>query len=389
MTTKSTQIAVIETAADAKEMLLDIKAAASYLSAYRADVINTVVNSDMSVKKNQAAVRSLAAAIPRRKTQLDNWGKELVEPLKAQAKKVDAVRKLIREELDSLRDDVRKPLTEWENAEKARIASHQEMIERIGALANAGDQELTSDDLKERLATLEAFDLNPELWEEFHEEANDVFGTTIVKVKAMLATREKYEAEQAELAVLRESALKREQEDRERRIAEEATQKAKADAKAKYQREQHQAQLESDRRERERLEAIEREKLAEQRAEQAEKQRIHDAEQAAIREREAEERRQIELKQAEEQRKLDTEAAERRAQQAAKEAEDRERARQVAEQQRIEAENAARLANQEHVSSILGGIKTAIMAYEVDESTARAIVLAMKNNAIPNVKVMF
>lgn len=387
--TTTTQLAVIENAADAKTILLDMGAAKAYLASYRADVINTVVRADMSVKKNQATVRSLAAAIPRRKTQLDNWGKELVEPLKAQAKKVDAVRKLIREELDSLRDDVRKPLTEWENAEKARIASHQEMIERIGALANAGDQELTSDDLKERLATLEAFDLNPELWEEFHEEANDVFGTTIVKVKAMLATREKYEAEQAELEVLRESALKREQEDRERRIAEEATQKAEADAKAKYERGQHQAQLESDRRERERLEAIEREKLAEQRAEQAEKQRIHDAEQASIREREAEERRQVELKQAEEQRKLDAEAAERRAQQAAKEAEDRERARQVAEQQRIEAESAARLANQEHVTSILGGIKTAIMAYEVDESTARAIVLAMKNNAIPNVKVIF
>lgn len=387
--TTTTQLAVIENAADAKTILLDMGAAKAYLASYRADVINTVVRADMSVKKNQAAVRSLAAAIPRRKTQLDNWGKELVEPLKAQAKKVDAVRKLIREELDSLRDDVRKPLTEWENAEKERIASHQEMIERIGALANAGDQELSSDDLDHRLFELDGFIFGTGLWEEFEEEAVDAHKTATTKLKAMLETRKKYEAEQAELAVLREAALKREQEDRERRIAEEAAQKAEADAKAKYEREQHQAQLESERRERERLEAIEREKLAEQRAEQAEKQRIHDAEQAVIREEAAEKRRQIELKLAEEQRKLDAEAADRRAQQAAKEAEDRERARQVADQQRIEAENAARLANQEHVTSILGGIKTAIMAYEVDEATARAIVLAMKNNAIPNVKVMF
>ena len=40
--------------------------------------------------------------------------------LKALPKQIDESRRIVRERLDALKDEVRKPLTDWENAESAR-----------------------------------------------------------------------------------------------------------------------------------------------------------------------------------------------------------------------------------------------------------------------------
>ena len=370
MTTK-TQLTVIETAEDAKTFLLDPVKARAWIEEYKADILNTVVNSDMSVKKNRDEIRSLAASIPRRKTQIDGWGKSLVEPLKKQAKAIDAVRKLFKDELDELRDIVRKPLTEYEEKEKERKEAMAKAISDIADLCLPLEDGGTLETLQDRMVKLEQVDLNPELWGEFYEEAKDTYGTTVTKLKAIIADREKYEAEQAELAELRALKEKQEREERERKIAEEA--KAKAEAQAK-----------------EAAEKAERDRIAaEERAKKLEQEAIAAAEEA----RKAEELRIKQQHEAEEQRKRDAEAAEKAANEAAakaaREAEAKaKREAREAEQQRI-AEEAQRKANQEHASNILGAIKTAIMDYGVDEATARAIVLGMKNNNIPHVKVLF
>lgn len=87
---------------------------------------------DVSTKKGRDAIASMAHKVARSKTYIDNAGKELVSELKALPKKIDESRRIARERLDALKDEVRLPLTEWE-AEQDRLKKEEE--ERIAAEA--------------------------------------------------------------------------------------------------------------------------------------------------------------------------------------------------------------------------------------------------------------
>ena len=78
------------------------------------------LDSDFSVAKNRKAFASLAYKVAQTKMYIDKEGKAVVDKLKELPKKVDANRKIFRDELDALSTDIRKPLTEWEAQEKAR-----------------------------------------------------------------------------------------------------------------------------------------------------------------------------------------------------------------------------------------------------------------------------
>jgi hypothetical protein len=76
---------------------------------------------DISTDAGRKEIASFAYKVARTKTTLDDLGKNLVARWKEDAKRVDSVRKHIRDYLDDLKDEVRKPLTEFEAAEQKRI----------------------------------------------------------------------------------------------------------------------------------------------------------------------------------------------------------------------------------------------------------------------------
>ncbi|KMK08929.1 hypothetical protein ABW09_24975, partial [Pluralibacter gergoviae] len=80
---------------------------------------------DVSTKKGRDAIASMAHKVARSKTYIDNAGKELVAELKAIPKQIDESRRIVRERLDALRDEVRKPLNDWED-EQERIKAEEE-----------------------------------------------------------------------------------------------------------------------------------------------------------------------------------------------------------------------------------------------------------------------
>lgn len=90
---------------------------------------------DVSTRKGRDAIASMAHKVARSKTYIDNAGKDLVAELKALPKQIDESRRIVRERLDALKDEVRKPLTEWEaeqeriKAEEAMNALHAEALE--------------------------------------------------------------------------------------------------------------------------------------------------------------------------------------------------------------------------------------------------------------------
>lgn len=71
---------------------------------------------DVTTAKGRKEIASIAHKVAQSKTYLDGIGKKLTDEYKEIPKKIDANRKRIRDELDALKDEVRRPLTEWEDA---------------------------------------------------------------------------------------------------------------------------------------------------------------------------------------------------------------------------------------------------------------------------------
>lgn len=232
---------------------------------------------DVTTKKGRDAIASMAHKVARSKTYIDNAGKDLVAELKALPKQIDESRRVARERLDALKDEVRRPLTEWE-AEQERIKAEEAMNAlHVEALA-------MNEDFDRQLAARIESD---------HEMAllmNDAFDREQAEKKA--------EAERQRIA--REEEIKRLAEEKAKREAAEQAQR-EIDAAAARERE---AILAKERAEREQREAAERAEREKQAAVEAERRKAQ--EEAARIRREAEQREQARL--AEEKRKADEQA---------------------------------------------------------------------------------
>lgn len=200
--------------------------------------------------KERKEIASFAFKIAKTKTFLETLGKDLVSGEKAKLKIIDGERKRLRDNLDDLKVKVRQPLTEYEEAEKARIEAEKQQL-------------LFELDYEEALGIDDLFNRERELEKKEAEIA-----------KAEEEKRQKEETER----------LEKERIEREERIKKEAAEKAKRDAK-------------------EALERSEREKieLAKQ-AERDKKQAIQKAKDDARREQEEKDRQKALIK-AEEERK--------------------------------------------------------------------------------------
>ncbi|BBQ78455.1 hypothetical protein WP3W18E01_24230 [Raoultella ornithinolytica] len=293
---------------------------------------------DVTTKKGRDAIASMAHKVARSKTYIDNAGKDLVAELKALPKQIDESRRVARERLDALKDEVRRPLTEWE-AEQARIAAEkaaEEERQRIEA---------------EQKAALEALRKQVEVDHEMALLMNDAFDREQAEKKA--------EAERQRIA-------------REEEIARQAEEKAKREAAEKAQREIDAAAA----REREAILAKER----------AERERIEAQQRAEREQREAAER-------AEREKQAAVEAERRKAQEEAdrirREAEQREQTR-LAEEKRKADEQARREADVKHRKAVGTEIVKALLAKtSLTRDQAIEVLLAIKDGNIPHTGINY
>ena len=307
---------------------------------------------DLTTAKGRKEIASVAYAVAQTKTYLDGIGKALTDEYKEIPKKIDATRKQIRDELDKLKDEVRTPLTAYEEAEANRVSALQQRLNEIAQLGNMPVTAIhgaTAEQLGGWLAQLEQIAID-DSWQEKQTEAGVAKEAAILKVTQALEARKQYEAQQAELERLRQEQAKRDQEERERQIAEQAR------------------QAEADRQLQERAESQRREQQAKEREEQARR----DAEEA--------QRKQVEAEA----------NAQRQAEEAAARAAEQERQR-IAEQQKAEQEEAARrAADVEHRRAINNQILGALMVDAgLDAGQARAVAKAIANGKIPNVSISY
>lgn len=251
----------------------------------------------VSTRKGRDAIASMAYKVSQSKAALDKLGKELVDELKEKPKLIDAERKRMRDLLDLWRDEVRLPLTKFEEAEEARIARHKLQIELIDQSAQMLS-ELSSGSIAEKIAALNALVIDEKL-QEFESDAHRAKTNAMAVLNAAYSAKVIQEKEQEELARLRAEAAAREQKEHEERIAREAAEsarlaaeKAAADERQKIAIEQAKKELEAqaaiEKANREKLEAEnarlrqeQEAKAAAERAEQ-EKQRAIEAERQRI-----------------------------------------------------------------------------------------------------------
>lgn len=84
----------------------------------------TSVVGDVNTVKGRGVYISMASTVRRTKTVIDDAGKALVAEMKKRPALVDASRKRVRDALDELAVDIRRPATEWEEA-KARVEAEE------------------------------------------------------------------------------------------------------------------------------------------------------------------------------------------------------------------------------------------------------------------------
>lgn len=183
---------------------------------------------DLTTKKGRDAIASMAHKVARSKTYIDNAGKDLVAELKALPKQIDESRRIVRERLDALKDEVRKPLTEWENAESARKEALQHRLADLRSLADVIDgmgNYLPSVEIQQRIESAKAVALD-DSWEEVTAEAGMAKDTTIQQLEAALTVAKQREHEAAELERLRKEAEEKARMEREENIRREAAEQA-------------------------------------------------------------------------------------------------------------------------------------------------------------------
>ena len=325
---------------------------------------------DVLTKTGREVLRSFAAEVRREKASIDKARLRMTEEWRGMVSQANEAGKEIKERLEQLAVDVRKPLTDWEEAEDARVAEVDRLIAmfRSSRFVEMGE---AADHIRERGTIVHNIAIDPAVFQDRVDEGEREKKETVDHLLAALARAEQSEKEAAELHRLREEAEARERADRERQEAEAAGQR----------RIEAGRQAEADRAAAEQAEA---ERVARAEQEAADRAR-REAEEAAQRERD-EERRQHEAALAAERDRA--EKAERDAQAERDRVAQAEADRKYEDEQR-EIERKKREEDKEYRTSVMTQAKEAMMSCGADEETARKIVLAIKANEVPFVRIEF
>ncbi|ECF6953740.1 hypothetical protein XY22_05095 [Salmonella enterica subsp. enterica] len=262
-----------------------------YISNMIADIRQKALSvvGDVNTVKGRGVYISMASTVRRTKTAIDEAGKNLVAEMKKRPALVDASRKKVRDALDELAVEIRRPATEWE-AEQERIKA-----EEAARVKAENDRKQFESDHEIAMLMNDAFDREAKEKAEEVERQRIAHEEELKRQAAEQARREAEEKAAAELAAAKKreedaiaaraqaELLAKQAQERAEQEAKDAAAKAEAEKKAVIEAEQRKAKEEADR--------IKREAEAKEAARLAEEKRI--ADEAAARAADIEHRRAI------------------------------------------------------------------------------------------------
>ena len=212
---------------------------------------------DTSTKDGIAQIKSCARQIASVKKKVDDIGKDVVADLKKLPGIIDANRRIFRDRIEALQDEVRRPVTEIENRE-----DEIDGIKGIHLKLAMAD----SAQIRKELEYVKSIPLTEEKWYESLEKATKAVKGEISALELLLGAAEKREREAAELEELRRKQEEADRIIREQKIREEAERRAREEAearaaaeKARLEREKAEAERKAAEAEKARLEAEKRE----------------------------------------------------------------------------------------------------------------------------------
>jgi len=310
----------------------------------------TKFKGDASTAKGRKDIASFAHKFSTSKTYLDGLGKALSDEYRAKIAPINDERNKIKTCCDELRVQVRKPLTDWEDAEKNRVSRIENLIASFDEYLEV--EYVESSGAKRALEAMNAIVVD-ESFEEFELAATKGKTKVIEQLEAKFIVLQNAEKERAEAERLEKEHLDKEQKDREERIAKEAAESATRAAEEKA-----------------RLEAESKDKAA------------RDAVAAA-------ERATLEAKLATERAEREKREAADRAEQDKKDAVESEKKRQAAmvETVRVEAERLA--ANKQHRNKIHREAKSSIMEHGLSEEDANIFVTMVKDGLVKHISINY
>lgn len=253
MADENTGLVVIDIKPESYPTLYVTNGLDKYLNQIR-QAVNEVP--DVTTAKGRARIASLAASASRSKTAIEKPGREYLRHLKEQPKIIEAELRRFVIECDEIRDETRRPLTEWE-AEQERLKQEVEAKKKAEELAAeievAHEMALLMNDAFDRDAKAKADEV--ERLRKAHEEF--IAQQAAEKAKREVEEKAKRDIEAAE------------QRERDAKLAQERAEQTAKDAAAKAERD---AKELAERVEREKQEAIAAEKLkAQQEAERVQR----------------------------------------------------------------------------------------------------------------------
>jgi hypothetical protein len=345
---------------------------------------------DISTDKGRKAIASLAYKVARTKTFIDDQRLKLVADEKKRLSVIDAEGKRVREELDALKDEVRNPLTEWEDADKARIAKLELGVIALAAFS-AFEYSVTTAEIQDRMNNLEGTTTSN--FEEFTHRAEYAKSASLNKLRSMLESSQKADAERAELERLRAEAIEREAREAKEKAGREEKERAEAYAQILVKQAEEKAERErkaaADEAEQERIRIENEKRDAEARAAKA----IEDARIAAEKAKADAESAKLQAaahaRALVEKAELDRIAAELKSKQDQEAAIQRERERVERENKAAADALAAREANKRHKGRINREILEALIGSGFDEATGKSIIELIAKGKVPHVGIQY
>jgi len=232
---------------------------------------------DLSTDTGRKEIASMAYKVAQSKTHLVKLGKELTKGWRESTKAVNAQIKETEDRLNIVRDDIRKPLTDWEQAEEKRIERVSIQLATIHAIGVI-DFDSTFEDMEKLLENANSIVIDSEVMKHQTSEAEDMLSEAKSRIQVAMIKKKQEIAQQEELEQLRadkaESERKlKEIEDAEAKRLQDEADKIEADKQAEIDKiKAEHDKKESDRLAEEKAERIkeENERLASERREENE-----------------------------------------------------------------------------------------------------------------------
>jgi hypothetical protein len=329
---------------------------------------------DISTEKGREEIKANGRKIAKIRNRIEDVKKTVTEQWRVKTNEVNAQARDIKAQLEALEELALKPLTDFQNAEKARIEAHEAKISEIEYYTKQNIIDIAT--AKQFLTSIEPL-INRD-WQEFKDRADRAYNLSKTYINEQLARLQEIARQQAELAELNRKAEEARQKEREEQIRRDAEEKARKEAEAKAEAER-QAILRAEEEKRQNELRLQREAQAKIDAERIAKEREAQAKLDAERKKAQEEKEAFEKEVARQ--KAEVDRIRREA--------DEKALRERQEAERVEAERARREADLEHRKKINNKAVEDLLLCGVNKQQAISIVTAIAKNQISNITITY